>query len=155
MRKKTDKEKEIMGQVEEVLRWLQINKDSAGYMPLLDSIVYAYAFPDEGLTDIIDMLSRENYYLGLHDENSNVDARDAIYSKIVSTVKSAIEAGDRQYMMYLQLDRLKVILQGKRGKELEDLLLTELGDKYRQYSNDEKIVLFFIKKILKAVKNEV
>lgn len=155
MRKKTDKEKEILGQVEVILRRLKIDKNNAGYVPLLDAIAYAYAFPDEGLTEIIDMLSKENYYLGLHVAHSEMDARAELYAKIVHTVKSAIEGGDGHYLRNLQLDSLMVILQGKRDKELEELLLTEIGDKYSQYSNDEKIVLFFIKKILKAVKNPV
>lgn len=188
MRKKTDKEKEILGQVEVILRRLKIDKNNAGYAPLLDAIVYAYAFPDEGLTEIIDMLSKENYYLGLHlthiksdleveinsesihtvktdiegvdeqnlqQKNKKMDTRAEIYSEIVHTVKTAIEGGHKQYLKELQLDGLNVILHGKREGELEGLLLTEIGNKYRKYSNDEKIVLFFIKKILKAVKNPV
>ena len=154
MRKKTDKEKEVLGKAEVILRLLQIDKENAGYAPLLDVIAYAYASPNKELMQIIETLSQKNYYLGIHTSHSKMDIKAELYSKIVHTVKTAIECGRKDYLVSLELDGLKVILQGNTGQELEELLIPEIGEKYRLYSNDEKIVHFFIKKILKAVKEE-
>ena len=154
MRKRTDKEIEAFGMVEAIFRQLRISKDGGGYAPLLDCIIYAYAFPDISLIDVVERLSKENYYLGIRLAD-RVDATqtEKIYSEMVHTIKSAIDCPNISYLKTLELDGMKVILKGKRGKELEKVLLAEIGKKYHQYSNDEKIVLFFIKKILKAVKN--
>lgn len=155
MRIRTKKEKEILGKVEVIFRQLNIYKGSPGYPILLDVTVYAYAFPEEGLEEIIDFLSKENCYLGFRDpEYQKLSPKEKMYAEMVHTVKSAIEGTDERYLEEIQLEGLNVILKGKRGKDLEEVLLSEIGEKYAQYSNDEKIVLFFVKRILKAVKNE-
>lgn len=154
MRERTDKEREALGRVEAIFRQLGTNKDGGGYAPLLDCIIYAYAFPNEPLTEVVEELSKENYYLGIRlAEKTDATKIEKIYSEMVHTIKSAIDCPDLKYLSSLGLDGMKVILQGKRGDELEAALLTEIGEEYHQYSNDEKIVLFFIKRILKAVKN--
>lgn len=157
MRKRTDKEKEVLGKVEAIFKNLDLDKENQGYVPLLDATVYAYAYPKQGLIEIIELLSRKNHYLGLLQLEGSQELRttsERVYLAIVHTVKSGIERAEREYLEMLQLDSLEVILSGKRGVELEELLLHEIGEDYAEYSNDEKIVLFFIKKILKAVKNE-
>lgn len=156
MRKRTDKEKEVLGRVESILRLLNLDKNDAGYVPLLDFIIYAYAFPEEELTKIVEILSIENYYLGIRSLNEeNVSIVEALYSAMVHIIKFIIESGSDEDLVNLELYGMKVILKGKRGAELENILLDEIGEKYQQYSNDEKIVLFFVKKILKAIKEEV
>lgn len=155
MRKRTDKEKQTLGQVEVIFRQLRMDKNNGGYMPLLDTIVYAYAFPYEELTKIINDLSTENYYLGIRVGNTSITQKEMLYQEMVHTIKSAIDCPDKRYLKALELDGMKVILEGKSGAELEKVLLAEIGEKYLQYSNEEKIVLFFIKKILKKIKNEV
>lgn len=154
MRKRTDKEIQALGKVEAIFRQLGINKDGGGYVPLLDCIIYAYAFPDTSLTTVVTILSKENYYLGIRlADRADSTQTEKIYSEMVHTIKSAIDCPNIDYLRTLELDGMKVILKGKRGEELEKVLLAEIGEKYHQYSNDEKIVLFFIKKILKAVKD--
>ena len=154
MRKRTDKEIGAMGKVEAIFRQLGIDKDGGGYAPLLDCIIYAYAFPYTSLITVVEILSKENYYLGIRlADKADATQTEKIYSEMVHTIKSAIDCPNIGYLKTLELDGMKVILKGKRGKELEQVLLAEIGEKYHQYPNDEKIVLFFIKKILKAVKN--
>lgn len=156
MRKRTDKEREVLGRVESIFRLLNLDKNDAGYVPLLDVIIYAYAFPEEELTKIVELLSVENYYLGIRSLNEeNLSQIDALYSAMVHTIKFTIESGKDEDLATLKLYGMKIILKGKRGAELERILLDEIGKKYQPYSNDEKIVLFFIKKILKAIKGEV
>lgn len=155
MRKKTSKEKEVLGKIEYVLRQLYVSRDTVGYVPLLDAIAYTYAFPEKGILEAMEVLEKENYYLGVYPTDSKTAEDDAkLYPTIVHTVKTAIDSKNKSYLRTLQLDRMKVILDGKRGYELEEVLLAEIGEKYVQYSNDEKIVLFFIKKILKAIKKQ-
>lgn len=154
MRGRTDKEIQAMGNVEAIFRQLGIEKDGGGYAPLLDCIIYAYAFPNVSLTEVVEILSKENYYLGIRlADKANATQTERIYSEMVHTIKSAIDCPDLNYLKFLGLDGMKVILKGKRGNELEQVLLAEIGKEYHQYTNDEKIVLFFIKKILKAIKN--
>lgn len=156
MRKRTDKERLVLGRVESIFRGLNLDKDDAGYVPLLDVITYAYAFPKEELTKIVEILSVENYYLGIRSLNGkNISQVEALYSAMVHTIKFVIESGNNDDLATLELYGMNVILKGKRGVELENVLLDEIGEKYQQYSNDEKIVLFFVKKILKAIKGEV
>lgn len=154
--KRIDKRKEVLGRVEVIFRQLGVNKVDGGYAPLLDSIVYAYTFPDMPLTEVIEYLSKEKHYLRIRIAN-RIDATrlEKIYAEMVHTIKSAIDCPNINYLKVLGLDVMKVILEGKTGEELETVLLDEIGEKYQQYSNDEKIVLFFIKKILKEIKGEV
>lgn len=151
MRKRTDKEKRVIGKAESIFRQLKINRASGGYIPLLDTVVYAYAFPEKSLTEIVDTLTRENYYLGIRiAENSNSNLQEKIYSEMVHTVKSALDCPNKELLKELGIDKLSVIL-GLRGEELEKSLMDELGPKYQDYTNDEKVVFFFIKKVLKAM----
>lgn len=154
MRKRTDVEKEVLGKVEVIFRYLKIERETIGYAPLLDIIIYAYAFPEESLTGIIKRLTEENYYLGIKNISTKnaVDYNVTVYYEVVHTIKTAIERADDIDLKELQLDKLNIILKGKRGVALEEELLSEIGEKYAQYSNDEKIALYFIKKILKAIK---
>lgn len=154
MRKREDKELEAMGKVEAIFRQLGINKNGGGYAPLLDCIIYAYAYPTTPLIGVVEFLSKNNYYLGIRlADKVGSTQTEKMYEEMVHIIKSAIDCPDLEYLSSLGLDKMKVILQGKRGDELEVALLAEIGEKYHQYSNDEKIALFFIEKILKAVKN--
>lgn len=156
MRKRTDVEKEVLGKVEVIFRDLKIERETIGYAPLLDIIIYAYAFPEESLTSIIGKLTEENYYLGIKCilVKNVISYKEAVYYEVVHTIKTAIERADDVDLKELQLDKLNIILKGKRGLALEEELIAEIGKKYEQYSNDEKIALYFIKKILKAIKKE-
>lgn len=147
MRKRTEREREVIGKVEVIFRQLNILKDHGGYPPLLDIVVYAYAFPNEGFDEIISTLSEKNYYLGIP-KNS----KESICSEIVHIVKLAIERADDDYLAYLNLDKLRIILSGKRDEELEKELIHSIGEKYVKYPNDEKIVFFFLKRILEELK---
>lgn len=153
MRKRTELEKAVLGKVEVIFRYLKIERETIGYAPLLDIILYAYAFPKESLTGIIKMLAKENYYLGIKSISAKnvMNYEEAMYYEVVHTIKTAIERAEDIDLKELELDKLNVILKGKRGVVLEEKLLIEIGKKYAQYSNDEKIALYFIKKILKAV----
>ncbi len=153
MRKRTDKEKAVLGKVELILIQLDLAKDTAGYVPLLDAIACGYAFPEKELTQIICELAKENYYLGLHmfglDGVSNTEV--ALYSAMVHDIKTGIERANEEYLQNLQLDKLQIILKGKDEKVLEAELINEIGQKYVKYSNNEKIVLYFVRKILKVI----
>lgn len=154
MRERTEKEREALGRVEAIFRQLRINKDGGGYAPLLDCVIYAYAFPNVPLTEVVEKLSKENYYLGIRlAEKTDATKIEKTYSEMVHIIKSAIDCPDIGYLRTLELEGMKVILKGKKGEELKKVLLAEIGEKYAKYSNDQKIVLFFVKKILKAVKN--
>lgn len=173
MRKKTDKEKEVLGSVEWLLRNLNIKNETLGYGPLMDIIAYAYAFPEEDLGDIVKLMEKENYYVGIFPERSRSktdvvsepkenaeyviprfseqEKNDAeMYPTLVHAIKTAIEGANQEYLQELELDKLNTILKGKLD-EREEELLSEIGAKYEQYSNDERIVFYFIKKILKRI----
>lgn len=153
MRKRTDLEKQVLGKVEVILRYLKIDRETIGYAPLLDIIIYAYAFPEESLTQIVSRITKENYYPGIQCiYNKNVmDFEKTMYFEVVHTIKRAIERAEFIDLKELQLDKLNVILKGKIGIDLEEELLAEIGERYSRYSNDEKIAVYFIKKILKAI----
>lgn len=153
MRERTPLEKEVLGKVEVIFRYLNIERETIGYVPLLDIIMYAYAFPEKSLNSIIKKLAKENYYLGIKSisTKNEMGYEETVYYEVVHTIKTAIERAEDVDLEELQLDKLNVILKGKRGLDLEEELLEEIGEKYAKYSNDEKIVLYFIKKILKAV----
>lgn len=146
MRKRNPKEIGIIGKVETIFRSLNIDRTLVGYAPLLDVTVHAYAFPEKDFNKIITDLSRENYYLGIS------SSEGGIYSEIVHIVKYTVERANNDYLTYLRLDKLQVILKGKRDEELEKELIASLGENYSEYSNDEKIVFFFIKRILDELK---
>lgn len=146
MRKRTEKEREVIGKVEAIFRNLDIDRNIVGYAPLLDITVYAYAFPKETFSKIMTDLSKQNYYLGVS------GASEEIYSEIVHIVKYTVERADNDYLAHLGLDKLQVILKGKRNEELERELIASIGESYSEYSNDEKIVFFFIKRILDELK---
>ncbi len=155
MRKRTQKEVIALGRVESIFRELNLDKNNEGYVPLLDVIIYACAFPEEELVKVVETLSIENYYLGIRFLDSKTGNKtEALYAAMVHTIKATIESGDDEDLKNLELDKMKVILEGKRGEDLEKALLAEIGEKYHQYSNDEKITLFFVKKILKVIKDE-
>lgn len=164
MRKRTIKEKKVMGKVEEILRQLKITNSTPGYMPLLDTIVYAYAFPEQDFLDIIAYLERENYYVGIAPRKKENDAdtktnpkttgskrNEDILSAMVTSIETTIEKANTGYLSSLELNKLNKILpeEEKTTEEKENDLLSEIGEKYKKYTYDEKIIVYFSKKILK------
>lgn len=148
MRTRTQEEKAVLGKVEVIMRNLCIKKTTRGYSPLLDIIAYAYAYPEKDILDIVEYLSGENSYVGVFldvedGDEKNVDNR--IFPAMIRTIETAIERADNEYLKVLKLDKLKLILDEHSDEEL----ISEIGTKYEQYEHDEKILVYFVKKVLK------
>ena len=158
MRYKTDKEKEIMGKVELMLRRLKINRESEGYVPLVDIIVYAYAFPDESILDIAKKLNTENHYLGIaqydriaYYHKVQIKEGQTLLPALVRTIGFAIERADEQYLAELRMGKLVTII--KDTEDAEEAFLSEIGEaKYGQYTHLERVLIYFVKKVLKYLK---
>lgn len=149
MRKRTDGEKAAMGRIVPILEGLDIKKNTRGYMPLLDLMSYAAAYPNVKLRDIIDELSNNNTYIGISITEDKKD--NQVFPAMVRTIESAFERGRDTQLKELGISKevIDKVLDSKGDKEDQLELLEVLGEEYKSYSHEERIVFYFVKKILK------
>ncbi len=149
MRKRTDGEKAAMGRIVPILERLDIKKNTRGYMPLLDLMSYAAAYPNVKLKDIIDELSNNNTYIGISITEDKKD--NQVFPAMVRTIESAFERGRDTQLKELGISKevIDKVLDSKGDKEDQLELLEVLGEEYKSYSHEERIVFYFVKKILK------
>lgn len=149
MRKRTDGEKAAMGRIVPILEGLDIKKNTRGYMPLLDLMSYAAAYPNVKLRDIIDELSKNNTYIGISITEDKKD--NQVFPAMVRTIESAFERGRDTQLKELGISKevIDKVLDSKGNKEDQLELLEVLGEEYKSYSHEERIVFYFVKKILK------
>ena len=149
MRKRTDGEKAAMGRIVPILERLDIKKNTRGYMPLLDLMSYAAAYPNVKLRDIIDELSNNNTYIGISITEDKKD--NQVFPAMVRTIESAFERGRDTQLKELGISKevIDKVLDSKGDKEDQLELLEVLGEEYKSYSHEERIVFYFVKKILK------
>lgn len=149
MRKRTDGEKAAMGRIVPILERLDIKKNTRGYMPLLDLMSYAAAYPNVKLKDIIDELSNNNTYIGISITEDKKD--NQVFPAMVRTIESAFERGRDTQLKDLGISKevIDKVLDSKGDKEDQLELLEVLGEEYKSYSHEERIVFYFVKKILK------
>lgn len=149
MRKRTDGEKAAMGRIVPILEGLDIKKNTRGYMPLLDLMSYAAAYPNVKLKDIIDELSNNNTYIGISITEDKKD--NQVFPAMVRTIESAFERGRDTQLKELGISKevIDKVLDSKGDKEDQLELLEVLGEEYKSYSHEERIVFYFVKKILK------
>ena len=149
MRKRTDGEKMAMGRIVPILEELDIKKNTRGYMPLLDTMSYAAAYPNVKLKDIIDELLKNNTYIGISLSEGKKD--NQIYPSMVRTIESAFERGKNEQLEKLGIsgEVIKKVLDSSGEEEEQQELLEVLGEGYKKYSHEERIVFYFIKKILR------
>lgn len=149
MRKRTDGEKAAMGRIVPILEGLDIKKNTRGYMPLLDLMSYAAAYPNVKLRDIIDELSKNNTYIGISIIEDKKD--NQVFPAMVRTIESAFERGRDTQLKELGISKevIDKVLDSKGDKEDQLELLEVLGEEYKSYSHEERIVFYFVKKILK------
>ena len=161
MRKRTETEKKAMGLVDPIFRDLAIKKGSRGYMPLLDIICYAYANPDCSFEAILTLIQKENYYVGIKDD-PQVETAETLKSRdfrfkpsMVRTIETAIEGTNLDVLEKYGLKELLVILKENKsdGVSVEDELLQKIGEKYARYQeHEDRVIIFFCKKILNYIK---
>ena len=149
MRKRTDGEKVAMGRIVPILESLDIKKNTRGYMPLLDIMSYAAAYPNVKLKDIIEELSNNNTYIGISITEDKKD--NQIYPSMVRTIESALERGQNEELEQLGISEkvIKKVLDSNGDEGDQQELLEVLGGEYKKYSHEERIVFYFVKKILK------
>ena len=149
MRKRTDGEKAAMGRIVPILEGLDIKKNTRGYMPLLDLMSYAAAYPNVKLKDIIVELSSKNTYIGISITEDKKD--NQVFPAMVRTIESAFERGRDTQLKELGISKevIDKVLDSKGDKEDQLELLEVLGEEYKSYSHEERIVFYFVKKILK------
>lgn len=149
MRKRTDGEKAAMGRIVPILEGLDIKKNTRGYMPLLDLMSYAAAYPNVKLKDIIDELSNNNTYIGISITEDKKD--NQVFPAMVRTIESAFERGRDTQLKELSISKevIDKVLDSTGGKKDQQELLEVLGEEYKSYSHEERIVFYFVKKILK------
>lgn len=149
MRKRTDGEKAAMGRIVPILEGLDIKKNTRGYMPLLDLMSYAAAYPNVKLKDILEELSNNNTYIGISITEDKKD--NQVFPAMVRTIESAFERGRDTQLKELGIskDVIDKVLDSKGDEEDQQELLEVLGGEYKKYSHEERIVFYFVKKILK------
>lgn len=147
MRKRTEKEKEVMGRIVPILRSLDIKQTTRGYVPLLDIMSYAASYPEVEFEHIIKRLLNENNYIGINLINKN--SENQIMPAMLRTVESAFERGNNEKLSKLGIsdDIISRVLDSDKYNETD--LVAVLGEKYENYTHEEKIVYYFIRKILK------
>lgn len=170
--KRTDKEKEVIGRLEAVLKnFLTVDFGSVGYNAIIDIIAYIYAFYDElkkksklkpqdklqiqDIKGVIKLFSEKKSYLGLNSSGCSHQAtvEEKLYVAMVHTIKSVMDTPEQEDLSSLGLDCMQIIIEGKQEKELEKELIEIFGEHYSICSNDEKIVIFFIKRIVEALRH--
>ena len=63
--KRTEQEKYAMGLLSPIFREINIKQDTRGYMPLVDLLCYAYAYPNVPFQEIMEILTKRNHYVGV------------------------------------------------------------------------------------------
>lgn len=147
MRKRTEAEKVAIGRIVPILRNLRIRQDISGYGPLLDIMSYAAAYPEVEFRDIVAEMLKNNTYTGISPTSNEVE--DQIFPSMVRTIETALERGKNEYLQEIGISEevIKQVLNSHDYKEAD--LLKVLGEKYEEYSHEERIVYYFIKKVLK------
>lgn len=147
MRKRTEKEREAIGRIVPILVSLDIKKGTRGYVPLLEIMSYAAAYPNVEFEDIIKELSEGNSYNGVNIWNK--DSENQLMPSMVRTIETALERGDNSRLEEIGISEeiIKRILDSDNYNKEE--LLQVLGEKYEKYTHEERIVYYFIKKVLK------
>ena len=147
MRKRTEAEKIAMGRIVPILENLKIKQSTRGYVPLLDIMSYALVNPNVEFRDIVDEMLKSNTYTGI-----SVVAKESenqILPSMVRTIETALERGHNEYLQEIGIseDVIRRILYFYDYDESD--LLQVLGEKYAIYSHEERIVFYFMKKVLK------
>lgn len=91
MRTRTEKEKEAMGMLNTVFRELSIKKGTRGYLPVMDMICYAYAYPEQKFSEIIKILSKENFYVGVKQTRTVEEIEAKVQEVCKQAMREAIE----------------------------------------------------------------
>ena len=147
MRKRTDKEKEAMGRIVPVFENLRIKQSTRGYAPLLDIMSYAAVFPEVEFRDIVNEIFTKNTYTGI--SPTSKEPENQLFPSMVRTIETALERGSNDYLKEIGISE-EVIKQVLNSHDYEEAdLLEVLGKKYAEYSHEERIVYYFIKKVLK------
>lgn len=152
MRTRTDQEKEAMGKVEPIFRVLKLKQVTPGTIPLMDIIIYAYAYPEEKFLEMFKLIEKENDYLGIRMEG--VEERiDSLKRAMVETIMTALEV-NMTVLEGFGLGKLRVIVDEDTDPQIdvETKLLEDIGEKYQDYTHEERVIVFFVKKVLKFIK---
>lgn len=149
MRKRTEAEKVAMGRIVPVLENLRIKQNTRGYAPLLDIMSYAAAYPNVEFKDIVSEMMSKNSYTGI--SIFSKEAENQLFPSLVRTIETAFERGKNEYLQEIGISEevIKRVLYSDNYAP-EDLLEV-LGKKYADYSHEERIVYYFIKKVLKHI----
>ena len=151
MRKRTEAEKVTMGRIVPVLENLRIKQNTRGYAPLLDIMSYAAAYPNVEFRDIVSEMMNNNTYTGI--SMFTKEPENQLFPSIVRTIETAFERGRNEYLQEIGISEevIRRVLHSE-NYDPEDLLEV-LGEKYADYSHEERIVYYFIKKVLKYLNN--
>ena len=147
MRKRTDAEKIAIGRIVPILENLRIKQSTRGYAPVLDIMSYAAAYPEVELRDIVAEMLKNNTYTGI--SLASKEPENKLFPSMVRTIETAFERGKNEYLQEIGISEevIKQVLNSHDYKEAD--LLKVLGEKYEEYSHEERIVYYFIKKVLK------
>lgn len=146
MRKRTEKEKEAMGRIVPVLESLKIKKSTRGYVPLLDIMSYAAAYPEVKFKDIVNILLDGYTYIGITDAKNK--PLNHLFPAMVRTIETALEKSNDAALVQLGMSEEIITKILDSDNYNEDDLLAVLGEQYKDYSHEERIVFYFIKKVL-------
>ena len=150
MRKRTEAEKIAMGRIVPVLERLRIKKTTRAYVPLLDFMSYAAAYPDVEFNDIVKLLLEGNTYIGVN--LADKDSENQLMPSMVRTIETALERGKNEYLHEIGISE-EVIRRVLNSQDYDpEDLLQVLGEKYQKYTHEERIVYYFVKKVLKYLK---
>lgn len=152
MRTRTEEEKRVMGLLDPIFRDLTIKKSTRGYMPLMDLICYAYANPDAKFQNIMDILQKENFYVGVKEGTDEF----TLIPSMERSLETALEGTPIEILTKYGLEKLAVLVEDRNAEEqsqMEEQLLADLGEKYSEYaSHEERVIVFFARKLLKHIK---
>jgi hypothetical protein len=93
MRAKTALEKEAMGKLAPIFRELNIRMDISGYEPVMDCICHQYAFPDKKFQETLNILERENFYIGIKQPQKASDVVERVQEVAHNEMLAALEKG--------------------------------------------------------------
>ncbi len=131
-----------------ILESINLCKNSEGYLPLVDFIVYAGVNPDVSFDDIFTYLEG-NHYMRIRAGHEKT--KETMCQIMAETVQSALELGNQAALSRAELSEGKEVLRALEKAHKQTELLKVLGEKYESYSHDEIVVYYFTKKILRAV----
>ena len=160
--KRTEQEKYAMGLLSPIFREINIKQDTRGYMPLVDLLCYAYAYPNVPFQEIMEILTKRNHYVGVKwiQEAETIKEREKakynLYPSMRRCIVTAIERTDQQTLVKYGLEELTIILGDANPEEEERIkkeLLEIIGKEYEQYdAYAERVIVFFARRILEYLR---